>query len=140
MKLDFILQLLSPKDKKFFPLFEQASSNLLEVSNILLKALKTNDESERKVLISEIQKLEHKGDEITHQIFHELSSSFITPFDREDIHTLATVVDDILDYIHGSAKRIQLYNLKKLSLLRKNATAQTNHIKKQRINIFSEVS
>lgn len=115
MNLDFILQLLSPKDKKFFPLFEQASTNLLEVSNILLKALKTNDESERNVLIAEIQKLEHKGDEITHQIFHELSSSFITPFDREDIHTLATVVDDILDYINGSAKRMQLYNLKKPS-------------------------
>ena len=115
MKFDYILQLFSPKDKKFFPLFENASANLLDVSKILIKALKTKDIAERDAYIKEIEKLEHKGDQITHDIFHELSSSFITPFDREDIHNLASVVDDILDFIHGSAKRIQLYNLKQPS-------------------------
>lgn len=115
MKFDYILQLFSPKDKKFFPLFEKASANLLDVSKILIKALKTKDIGERDAYIKEIEQLEHKGDQITHDIFHELSSSFITPFDREDIHNLAAVVDDILDFIHGSAKRIQLYNLKQPS-------------------------
>jgi predicted phosphate transport protein (TIGR00153 family) len=112
MKFDYILQLLSPKDKKFFPMFEDASANLLEVSKILIKALNSKDIAERDAYIKEIEQLEHKGDQITHDIFHELSSSFITPFDREDIHNLASAVDDILDFIHGSAKRIQLYNLK----------------------------
>ncbi len=112
MKLDYIIQLFSPKDKKFFPLFERASANLLDVSKILIKALNSRDVDERDAYINEIQQLEQKGDQITHEIFHELSSSFITPFDREDIHNLASAVDDILDYIHGSAKRIQLYNLK----------------------------
>jgi predicted phosphate transport protein (TIGR00153 family) len=115
MKFDYILQLFSPKDKKFFPLFEKASANLLDVSKILIKALKTKDIGERDAYIKEIEQLEHKGDQITHDIFHELSSSFITPFDREDIHNLAAVVDDILDFIHGSAKRIQLYHLKQPS-------------------------
>lgn len=81
----------------------------------MIKALKSKDLTERDAYIKEIQELEHKGDQITHNIFHELSSSFITPFDREDIHNLASAVDDILDFIHGSAKRIQLYNLKQPS-------------------------
>ncbi|MCB0850259.1 MAG: DUF47 family protein, partial [Bacteroidetes bacterium] len=56
--------------------------------------------------------LEHRGDEITHEVFKELSTNFITPFDREDIHRLVSAIDDILDYINGSSKRIELYKLK----------------------------
>jgi predicted phosphate transport protein (TIGR00153 family) len=55
--------------------------------------------------------LEHEGDRITHEIFVELSKNFITPFDREDIHALASALDDIADYVHGSANRMYLYNL-----------------------------
>ena len=62
-------------------------------------------------LVRQIEKLEHVGDEITHQIFQEISITFITPFDREDIQRLASVLDDVIDYIHGSAKRIELYKL-----------------------------
>lgn len=110
MSINSILQVLIPKDKKFFPLFEQASANLLEMAKTLYEAL-NSDGDKRKLLIKEISRLEHVGDEITHQIFHELGSNFITPFDREDIQSLASVLDDVLDYIHGSAKRIELYNI-----------------------------
>ncbi len=113
MSINSILQVLIPKDKKFFPLFEQASANLLEMAKILYEAL-NSDGDKRKLLIKEISRLEHVGDEITHQIFHELGSNFITPFDREDIQSLASVLDDVLDYIHGSAKRIELYNITKI--------------------------
>jgi predicted phosphate transport protein (TIGR00153 family) len=58
-----------------------------------------------------INDLEHKGDEITHQIYLELGKNFITPFDREDIHSLASAIDDIADYIQGSANRMELYNV-----------------------------
>lgn len=61
--------------------------------------------------MKKINDLEHVGDSITHDIFTALSINFITPFDREDIHYLATSLDDIVDFIDGSAKRISLYRL-----------------------------
>lgn len=111
MKFDSIIQLFVPKDKKFFPLFEQASSNLVATSKVLYEAVTSSSPEKRKEFIREIEHLEHKGDEIAHQIFHELGSTFITPFDREDIHELTSVMDDVLDFIHGSAKRIELYKI-----------------------------
>ena len=73
------------------------------------------DQEQIKNCVREIKDLEQKGDEITHQIFMELSDNFITPFDREDIHALATSIDDIADNINGCASRIQLYNVREFS-------------------------
>lgn len=106
------LKFLVPQDKKFFPLFEKAAANLSLAGTAICELLTTNDELERKRLMREIEKIEHQGDEITHEIFQELSRNFITPFDREDIHRLVSALDDILDYIHGSSKRLELYNVK----------------------------
>ncbi|MEJ5962084.1 DUF47 domain-containing protein [Pedobacter immunditicola] len=109
-----IFKFFTPKDKKFQPLFEQAANNTLKISEALLIALNTSDLEKRKEHIKEIGRLEHVGDEITHSIFLELSKNFITPFDREDIHSLASAVDDIADYIHASATNIELYNIVKI--------------------------
>lgn len=111
MSLNSIFQYLVPKDRKFIPLLEQASANLVAVSRILNEMLTTTNPEKRSAMIREIEKLEHRGDEITHTIFNELATTFITPFDREDIQYLASGLDDILDYIHGSAKRIELYKV-----------------------------
>ncbi len=111
MSLNSIFQYFVPKDKKFFPLFEEASNNLILISSSLIEAVNTNDIERRKEIIKQIEDYEHKGDEITHLIYLELSKNFITPFDREDIHSLASAIDDIADYIHGSANRMYLYNL-----------------------------
>ncbi len=100
-----------PKDRKFFPLFENASANLVAISEALKKLVNTDDLEVREPLHREIENLEHKGDDITHQIYLELGKTFITPFDREDIHSLASALDDIADYIHGSSSRILLYNV-----------------------------
>ena len=100
-----------PKDRKFFPLFESASTNLVSMSVLLKKLVNTDDLKAREPLHQEIESLEQKGDEITHQIYLELSKTFITPFDREDIHALATALDDVADYMHGSSNRILLYNV-----------------------------
>lgn len=108
------LQLLLPRDRKFFPLFEQATENLVKASKVLVELVNTSPEK-RKELIKEIENLEHTGDNITHLIFNELGRNFITPFDREDIHALASDIDDVLDFIHGSAKRIDLYKVTELS-------------------------
>jgi predicted phosphate transport protein (TIGR00153 family) len=111
MSLDKILSFFIPKDKKFFVLFERASENLVSISKKFNELLNTAAPDKRVELIKAIADLEHVGDDITHEIFTELSTNFITPFDREDIHYLASSLDDIVDYIHGSAKRLQLYKI-----------------------------
>lgn len=111
MKFSNILQFLTPKDKKFFPLFEKAIDNLVVASKVLNDAVTTPSMERRKELIREIERLEHVGDEISHHIFHDLGVNFITPFDREDIHQLTSVMDDVLDFIQGTAKRLSLYKI-----------------------------
>ena len=110
-----ILQLLIPKDRIFFPLLEKASLNLVTISKALYDALTTSSPEKRAELIREIERIEHEGDKVTHEIMHQLSATFITPFDREDIHELTSAIDDILDHIHGSAKRIEIYKVTKIS-------------------------
>lgn len=100
-----------PKDRKFFPLFEKASANLNQMADKLIELVNSDNTPEREKMYKEIERLEQQGDEITHQIYLELSKTFITPFDREDIHALASALDDIADYIHGSSNRMLLYNV-----------------------------
>lgn len=116
MKLDGILQALLPKDDKFFRYFEKDVENLLESARVF-RALMSNQMSreERAQKIKKIEELEHKGDEITHNIYSELGATFITPFDREDIHALASTLDDVLDFIQGAATRIVLYRVDTIS-------------------------
>jgi predicted phosphate transport protein (TIGR00153 family) len=111
MSLDQLLSFFIPKDKKFFVLFGKASENLVAISKKFNELLNTGAPDKRVELIKAIADLEHVGDNITHEIFTELSTNFITPFDREDISYLASSLDDIVDYIHGSAKRLQLYKI-----------------------------
>jgi predicted phosphate transport protein (TIGR00153 family) len=112
MSLNSIFQYFVPKDKKiFFPLFEQAANNVIEMATILVEAVNSNDGAVREEKFKQIDKLENKGDELTHQIYLELGKNFITPFDREDIHSLATAIDDVADYIQGAANRMSLYRI-----------------------------
>ncbi|PWS27832.1 DUF47 domain-containing protein [Pedobacter yonginense] len=115
MNMNNIFKFFTPQDKKFHPLFEQAGSNALKISETLLEMVSTGDPESRKTIFKEIERLEHVGDDITHSIFLELSRNFITPFDREDIHQLATAVDDVADYIYGTANRMQMYNMNEIS-------------------------
>lgn len=111
MSINHIFQYFIPKDRKFHPLFEQAAANMVAISNVLVELMVAPTPEKRLPLVRQIEKLEHIGDEITHQIFQEVSSTFITPFDREDIQRMASVLDDVIDYIHGSAKRVELYKI-----------------------------
>lgn len=110
-KMAGLLSFLIPKENKFFVLFDDAVSNLKTGCEALIKMVNAETPEKRKGFIKEIEEIEHKGDTITHNIFNELSKSFITPFDREDIGMLTSAMDDILDYIHGSAKRVELYKV-----------------------------
>jgi predicted phosphate transport protein (TIGR00153 family) len=117
MSLNSIFQYFVPKDKKvFFPLFEQAAGNLVTMSNVLIEAVQLSDIKKREELFNQIDKLENVGDELTHQLYLELSKNFITPFDREDIASLANAIDNVADYIHGSANRMLLYNVNEVTV------------------------
>jgi uncharacterized protein len=118
MQLGQIFSFLVPKDKNFFTLFAQSSNNLVEISKVFNQMVNSPFES-RHEFQKKIADLEHVGDEITHKIFTELSSNFITPFDREDISYLASSLDDIVDYIYGSAKRLDAYKITEPSMAMK---------------------
>lgn len=109
------LKYFIPQDRHFFPLFDKAATNLNVGGNAIAELVKCTTQEERIKWFREIEKIEHRGDEITHEIFLELGKNFITPFDREDIHRLVTAIDDVLDFIHGSSKRIELYKLTEMS-------------------------
>src|ERR1700742_4753414 len=112
MSLNSIFQYFVPKDKKiFFPLFEQSANNVVVMSTLLVELVNSTNVATREELFKQIDKLENKGDEITHQVYLELGKNFITPFDREDIHSLATAIDDVADFIQGSANRMSLYQI-----------------------------
>ncbi|NGF55522.1 DUF47 domain-containing protein [Parapusillimonas sp. SGNA-6] len=113
MSLNSIFQYFVPKDKKFFPLFEQAGANLIEMAKLLQESVRTNDLELRRENNRKLEDLEHVGDGITHQIHLELGKNFITPFDREDIHSLASSLDDVADFIQGASNRIELYKVEK---------------------------
>ncbi len=106
-----IVKLFMPKDRVFYSLFEDVAANLTEMGKVLVELVETKDPTVRKDKVHLIERLEHKNDDLTHRIFVELGQNFITPFDREDIHYLASTLDDVADYIHGSAKRIDMYKV-----------------------------
>lgn len=115
MNFNNFFQIFVPRDKKFFVLFEKATANLVEISKSLNEMVNTSSPEKKRELIKQIEHLEHIGDNITHDIFNELSTNFITPFDREDINELTAAIDDIVDFIHGSSKRIDLYKIETMT-------------------------
>ncbi len=106
-----ILKFFLPKDRVFYTLFENASENIEKLAGLLIKVVHEPDFGKRAALIKEMEDLEHANDELTHNIFIELGKNFITPFDREDIHSLATALDDIADFIYASGKKINFYRI-----------------------------
>ena len=114
MSLNSIFQFLVPKDKKFFPLFEQATANLTLLAETVHEIVNTPKE-EREELYRKIEELEANIEEITHKTNLELSRNFITPFDREDILALIKAIHDVADYMHGAASRIRLYQVEKIT-------------------------
>jgi hypothetical protein len=114
MSINSIFQFLVPKDRKFFPLFEQATQNLVLLAEKLHEAVNTPKEKREEYLL-EIERLENVIEGIAHQTNLELSRNFITPFDREDIHALISAIDNVADYMYGAANRMRLYQVEKIT-------------------------
>jgi len=111
MKIDRILKLLLPHDENFYNLLEESAQNLIKAGVELKMLPLCKTQADREAAAKKIKDIEHDGDSITHRIFSELNSTFVTPIDREDIHELASALDDILDHIDGCANRFALYKI-----------------------------
>src|SRR5437868_8737937 len=109
--LNSILKIFLPKDRVFFQLFENVAEELVKMREKLKEVVNEPDFDKRAQLIQELEDMEHVNDDYTHRVFTELGRNFITPFDREDIHYLASALDDIADYIYASAKKINFYRV-----------------------------
>lgn len=114
MGFNSIIKAFLPQDKVFYSIFEQVGSNLQEMAADFRNAIEETDATKRIQKLRVLEDLEHKNDEFTHKIFVELGQNFITPFDREDIHYLATSLDDVADYIYAASKKIINYQLKEV--------------------------
>jgi uncharacterized protein len=115
MGINKVFQFFVPKEKKFFPLFEGVAENVEKGAILLNKLfLLVENEEEKLSLVAQIKKCEEIGDDFTHKIFDELNKTFITPFDREDIQSLTSSLDDVLDYINSCAKKMELYKVNSL--------------------------
>ena len=111
MSFNSIMKVFMPKDKIFYSLFEEVADNVYKMGKALKMVVTEVDFDKRGELIIGLENQEHINDELTHRIYTELGRNFITPFDREDIHYLASALDDICDYIYSSAKKINFYKV-----------------------------
>jgi len=109
-KVDALIRWLMPKEERFHELFGQDTANLLKAARSFVEFVRS-DLPTRRTRMPELREMEHTGDTVTRQIFDALNSSFITPFDREDIRSLATDLDDVLDYLEEVAQRLINFEL-----------------------------
>jgi hypothetical protein len=100
---------LLPRDEKFFDLFTSVAALSVEAAKLQLDLLRA-DASRRGPIVDAIKRLEHQADQVTHEVVTRLDRVFITPLDREDIHLLASRLDDVVDLIDGTAHRVQMYH------------------------------
>ena len=121
MRLPFI-----PREEKFFELFVEDAQNVLAGARLLEEFFRSYDQRER--IASQLRDLERRGDGISHDIGHKLESTFVTPFDREDIHQLISRLDDVIDFIEEVADTCLLY---KIDAPTQPALAQAEIIVKQ---------
>src|SRR5579859_2882352 len=101
---------LVPRETKFFDMFAEMADNLLEGARLMAGILSDFQNVEARV--QQLSDIEHRGDDMTHALLTKLNQTFITPFDREDIHKLAASIDDVLDYVHAAGERLVMYHIK----------------------------
>lgn len=121
---------LLPKEVKFFEMFYEQSECAVEAAEMLVDIIKDFSDVSQKLM--KVNKVEHKADEIAHRIVEKLNLTFITPIDQEDIHCLASALDDIVDFIDATVERLVLYkvshpteDLATLAMLLLRATEET---------------
>jgi uncharacterized protein len=112
-----ILDLLLPRETKFFAYMSQLTDIFVEgcrAFSELVSHIETLREDEIRTRLSEVKNCESRGDKIEYQIIHELHKTFITPIDREDIHTITINIDKALDILYSIARKVEIYNIRKV--------------------------
>ncbi len=121
-----------PKTIDFFEIFDKAASNLTRCASTLVSLMESIDQLE--VKSKEIYELEQEGDILTHEVMKRLNKTFLTPIDREDLHALAAMLDDVLDLIWGAVDRMSVFKIRETTpeaiLLSKNLLETTEVIQK----------
>jgi predicted phosphate transport protein (TIGR00153 family) len=131
-----------PKDEKFFDLFEQLAKRLTRSAQLLLELFE--NPSAMAATVAAIKEVEHQADELTRTVIERIDRAFVTPLDREDIHLLASRLDEVIDLVDGTARRAQMFHMtevrepaKRLAgiIVRAAGHIETavTHIKKQKI-------
>jgi len=110
-KFDGMIKALLPKEDKFHEILARDTANLEKAVKIFAEIARTSNFEERRVKVLQLKAVEHDGDLITREVFDALNQSFITPFDRDDIQSIAIDLDDILDYLEGAAQYLVLFEL-----------------------------
>ena len=103
-----------PKEEKFFELFEQQAQLLKQICTQFIELVDNYGDDKLEERVQAIRSTENDGDELLHEILVKLARSFVTPIDREDIHLLANHMDDVMDYVQGSAVRLHMFEVKEL--------------------------
>ena len=131
MGFNSFVQLFTPKDRVFYSLFEEVAEGVGRMGKLIKEVVGEPDFDRRAAIISQVEDQEHVNDDLTHRVFTELGRNFITPFDREAIHYLASSLDDICDYIYATTKKINFYKvnpndtgIQKMAELIEQGTAQ----------------
>ncbi len=102
---------LIPRETKFFDMFGEVADNVIKGAKVLSDLLHDYDYEKLPAAVEKIKQIEHHGDDMTHRILIKLNQTFITPFDREDIHLLTSSLDDVLDFINGASDRLLTYKI-----------------------------
>jgi predicted phosphate transport protein (TIGR00153 family) len=106
---------LTPRDSAFYEMFTEAGRNVADSADVLAGLLEPN--ANRESIAKQLREREHAGDSVTHRIMRQLNTSFVTPFDREDIYRLASALDDVVDAIEAAADFVVLADVGKLPAL-----------------------
>ena len=104
---------LKPQKREFFQLFTNASTNIVEITQLLVDLLDTYPNDGRDT-IAQIKEHEHEGDRLTAEVVGLVNRTFVTPFDRDDIFRLATSLDDICDLVDDAAQNLELYDVRRI--------------------------
>jgi len=111
VKADSVIRWFMPKEERFHELLSRDTQNLLRGTRLFSEIAHSAALEDRRVKAVQLKAIEHDGDQVTRQIFEALNSTFITPLDREDIRSLASDLDDILDHLESAAQYLVLFDL-----------------------------
>ena len=110
-RLDAVIRRFMPREERFHELLSEDTQNLTRAARLFASIARSTSLEDRRVKLTELKALEHFGDQTTRRIFDALNSTFITPLDREDIHSIATNLDDVLDFLESVAQNLVLFEL-----------------------------